>query len=129
MLLKKSRRDCVRNLENLAAQISETGPANCDICLGVRTVRVLSIAKEVAALPADRSHWPQSAQTQAGQIGLTDQRLSAKKLLSFFCLLMHTSLLEVIIGRELPIECSKLACSAKVKKSAWFPSSDIDDQS
>ena len=70
----------VCNLENLAAQISERGPANCDICLGVRTVRVLSVAKEVAALPADRSHWPQSAQTQAGQIELTDRRLSAKKL-------------------------------------------------
>ena len=31
--------------------------------------------------------------------------------------------------RELPIEYSKITCSAKVNKSAWFPSSEIDDRS
>ena len=46
------------------------------------------------------------------------------------CLLMFPgSLLEVIIGRELPVECSKLTCSAKVKKLAWYPGSEIDDRS
>ena len=38
----------------------EPWPAISDICLGLRTVPVLSVAKEVAALPADRSHWPRS---------------------------------------------------------------------
>ena len=59
---------------------SAAWPAISDICLDVRTVPVLSVAKEVAALPADRSHLPWStARTQAGQSGLTDRRLSGKK--------------------------------------------------
>ena len=42
-------------------------PAICVICLGVRTVSVLSVAKKVVALPAlARSVWPRTARTQAG---------------------------------------------------------------
>ena len=45
-------------------------PAICNICLGVKMVLVLSVAKEVAALPA-RSHW--SARTQAGRAKWTER--------------------------------------------------------
>ena len=44
-----------------------------------RWVPVPSVAKKVAALPADRSDWPRTAQTQAGQSGLTDWQLNTKK--------------------------------------------------
>ena len=76
------------------------------------------------ALAAERT-------THAGRCGLTDRRstLSVKKRLSFVCLLMFLSLLEEIKGQGLPVECSKLTCSAKVKKSAWYPGSEIDDRS
>ena len=79
----------------------------------MRTVPVLSVAKEAAALPAGLL-WTRCARTHAGRSRLTDQRLSAKKLLSFVCLLMFPYLLEVIVGRELPMEGSEPTCFAKV---------------
>ena len=98
-------------------------PAISDICLGV------AVAKEVAALPCPLechiASWsialaavdrPKFA--QAEQSGRTDRRLCAKKywvLSVWSCLLTFLSLLEVIIGREVPIEYSKLTCFAKVK--------------
>ena len=102
---------------------------SCDIWLGVRTVPVLYVAKEVAA-PASRvAHWPRSARTATGRRKRTDCRSSAKKLFSFVYLLMFFSLLEVVIEREMPVACSKLTCSAKVKKLAWYLGSEIDDRS
>ena len=102
-------------------------PAICDILLGIRTVPVLSVAKESRGA-SQIAHWPRSARTQAGQCGLTDRRSSVKKLLSFVRLLMFPSLLEEITGHGMPVECSKLACFAKVK-IRHGPSSEIDDRS
>ena len=42
---------------------------------------------------------------------------------------MFLSLLEVIIGRELPNRVLKADVLRESKKSAWFPSSEIDDRS
>ena len=61
--------------------------------------------------------WPRSAQSehrQGDRSGLADRRSSANEE-SLNVERMFPSLLEVTIGRELPIECSKLTCSAKVK--------------
>ena len=91
-----------------------TWPAISDIWLGVRTVPVLSVAKESRGA-SQIAHWPRSARTQAGRCGLTDRRSSVKKLLSFVRLLMSPSLLEEITGQGMPAECSKLTCFAKVK--------------
>ena len=95
-------------------QLYGTWPANSDIWLGIRTVPVLSVAKESRGA-SQIAHWPRSAQTQAGRCGLTDWRSSVKKLLSFVRLLMFPSLLEEITGHGMPVECSKLTCFAKVK--------------
>ena len=89
-------------------------PAISDIWLGIRTVPVLSVAKESRGA-SQIAHWPRSARTQAGRCGLTDRRSSVKKLLSFFRLLMFPSLLEEITGHGMPVECSKLTSFAKVK--------------
>ena len=89
-------------------------PATSDIWLGIRTVPVLSVAKESRGA-SQIAHWPRSARTQAGRCGLTDRRSSVKKLLSFVRLLMFPSLLEEITGHGMPVECSKLTCFAKVK--------------
>ena len=113
---------------NNHCRLGTSWPAISDIWLGVRTVPVLSVAKLVAA-PARSPTGPRSVRTQAGRCGLTDRRSSVKKILSFVCLLMFPFLLEEITGQGMPVECSKLTCSAKVKKSAWFPSSEIDDRS
>ena len=94
--------------------IAKPWPAIFDIWLGRRTVPVLSVAKESRGA-SQIAHWPRSARTQAGRCGLTDRRSSVKKLLSFVCLLMFPSLLEEITGHGMPVECSKLACFAKVK--------------
>ena len=92
----------------------ETWPAISDIWLGIRTVPVLSVAKESRGA-SQIAHWPRSARTQAGRCGLTDRRSSVKKLLSVFRLLMFPSLLEEITGHGMSVECSKLTCFAKVK--------------
>ena len=76
---------------------------------------VLSVAKEVAAPARSPTGRGAPDHTHAGRCGLTDRRSSVKKLLSFVCLLMFSSLLEEITGQEIPIECSKLTCFAKVK--------------
>ena len=89
-------------------------PAISDIWLGIRTVPVLSVAKESRGA-SQIAHWPRSARTQAGRCGLTDRRSSVKKLSSFVRLLMFPSLLEEITGHGMPVECSKLTCFAKVK--------------
>ena len=93
-----------------------TWPAISDIWLGIRTVPVLSVAKESRGA-SQIAHWPRSARTQlqAGRCGLTDRRSSGKKLLSFVRLLMFPSLLEEFTGHGMPVECSKLTCFAKVK--------------
>ena len=85
-----------------------------DIWLGIRTVPVLSVAKESRGA-SQIAHWPRSARTQAGRCGLTDRRSSGKKLLSFVRLLMFPSLPEEFTGHGMPVECSKLTCFAKVK--------------
>ena len=89
-------------------------PAGCEDFLLLRKLR----RQPDRALAAERP-------THAGRdrCGLTHRRstLSVKKRLSFICLLMFLSLLEEITGQGLPVECSKLTCSAKVKKSAWYP--------
>ena len=89
-------------------------PAISDIWLGIRTVPVLSVAKESRGA-SQIAHWPRSARTQAGRCGLTDRRSSGKKPLSFVRLLMFPSLLEEFTGHGMPVECSKLTCFAKVK--------------
>ena len=89
-------------------------PAISDIWLGIRTVPVLSVAKESRGA-SQIAHWPWSARTQAGRCGLTDRRSSVKILLSFVRLLMFPSLLEEITRHGMPVECSKLTCFAKVK--------------
>ena len=89
-------------------------PAISDNWLGIRTVPVLSVAKESRGA-SQIAHWPRSTRTQAGRCGLTDRRSSVKKLLSFVRLLMFPSLLEEITGHGMPVECSKLTCFAKVK--------------
>ena len=94
---------------------NSTCPAISDIWLGVRTVPVLSVAKEVAAPARSPTGCGASARTHAGRCGLTDRRSSVKKLFSFVCLLMVPSPLEKITGQEMPVECSKLTCFAKVK--------------
>ena len=88
--------------------------------MGMKTVPVLSVAKEVAArcmpaLCAGRGAPNPNTGRAIEADWLIDNRVQTKKVLSFVHLLMFPSLLEVIIGRELPIECSKLTCSAKVK--------------
>ena len=78
-------------------------------------IPVLSVAEEVAALPA-RSLAADRPNT--GRAKWTDRSMiECEDILSFVCLLMFPSLPEVpvIIGRELPIECSKLMCFAKLK--------------
>ena len=95
--------------------LSGSWPAISDIWLGIRTVPVLSVAKESRGA-SQIAHWPRSARTHsAGRCGLTDRRSSVKKLLSFVRLLMFPSLLEEITGHGMPVECSKLTCFAKVK--------------
>ena len=42
---------------------------------------------------------------------------------------MFPSFVKEITGHGMPKECSKLTFSAKVKKSAWYPGSEIDDRS
>ena len=93
---------------------TKTWPAISDIWLGIRTVPVLSVAKESRGA-SQIAHWPRSARTQACRCGLTDRRSSGKKLLSFVRLLMFPSLLEEITGHGMPVECSKLTGFAKVK--------------
>ena len=70
-------------------------PAICDIWLGKRTVPVLAVAKEVAALQRGRDR-------DLGELR-TDRRRTAEKLFfwSFVCRLFgcFSSLLEVIIGQ------------------------------
>ena len=95
-------------------RLDKAWPAISDIWLGIRTVPVLSVAKESRGA-SQIAHWPRSARTQAGRCGLTDRRSSVKKLLSFVRLLMFPSLLEEITGHGMPVECSKLTCFAKVK--------------
>ena len=58
----------------------------------------------------------------------TDRRLPDCEE-TFVCLLLFPSLLEVSIGPELPIECSKMMCSAKVKIGMVLAGSEIDDRS
>ena len=89
-------------------------PAISDIWLGIRTVPVLSVAKESRGA-SQIAHLPRSARTQAGRCGLTDRRSSVKKLLSFVRLLMFPSLPEEITGHGMLVDCSKLTCFAKVK--------------
>ena len=101
-----------RSIFSLQSSIS--WPAISDIWLGIRTVSVLSVAKESRGA-SQIAHWPRSARTQAGRCGLTDRRSSVKKLLGFVRLLMFPSLLEEITGHGMPVECSKLTCFAKVK--------------
>ena len=98
----------------LLSRCCSTWPAISDIWLGIRTVPVLSVAKESRGA-SQIAHWPRSARTQAGRCGLTDRRSSVKKFLSFVRLLMFPSLLEEITGQGMPVECSKLTCFAKVK--------------
>ena len=78
-------------VESLRVQIAIYRPQKCftptwpaipDIWLGIRTVPVLSVAKESRGA-SQIAHWPRSARTQAGRCGLTDRRSSVKKLLSF----------------------------------------------
>ena len=102
-------------------------PAISDIYLGVRTVPVLSVAKELVALPA-RSHRA-ADHPNTGRAKRTDRStIDYEEILSFVCLLMFPSLLEVITGRELP-RVLKADVLCKCEKSAWFPSSEIDDRS
>ena len=61
------------------AQSPHAWPAISDIWLGIRTVPVLSVAKESRGA-SQIAHWPRSARTQAGRCGLTDRRSSVKKL-------------------------------------------------
>ena len=87
-----------------------TWPAISDIWLGVRTVPVLSVAKEVAVPATCMPDRPLAAESgsarrqQAGQCGLTDRRSSVKELLSFVYLFMFPSLLEEITGQGMPID-------------------------
>ena len=117
MVLNTQRCQCKSVLTNLRTNEPKAispWPAISDICLDVRTVTVLSVAKEVAARPADRSLAADRPNT--GRAKRTDlSTIECKEILSFVCLLMFPSLLVVFIGRELPIECSKLTCFAKVK--------------
>ena len=105
----------VRASRLLATLLRISWPAISDIWLGIRTVPVLSVAKESRGA-SQIAHWPRSARAHcAGRCGLTDRRSSVKKLLSFVHLLMFPSLLEEITGHGMPVECSKLTCFVKVK--------------
>ena len=103
-------------------------PAISDIWLGIRTVPVLSVAKESRGV-SQIAHWPRSARTQAGRCGLTDRRSSVKKLLSF-CPFVDVSFSS---GRNHRAWDACRVFKADVfresKNSAWFPSSEIDDRS
>ena len=101
-------------MRNDCFTVRKAWPAISDIWLGIRTVPVLSVAKESRGA-SQIAHWPRSARTQAGRCGLTDRRSSGKKLLSFVRLLMFPSLLEEFTGHGMPVECSKLTCFAKVR--------------
>ena len=47
---------------------------------------------------------------------------------TFVCWLMFPSLLEGIMGRELPIGCSKLTCAVNVKVG-MYPGNEINSDS
>ena len=106
---------CVGVVWRVHGCASVSWPAISDIWLGIRTVPVVSVAKESRGA-SQIAHWPRTAGAHcAGRCGLTDRRSSVKKLLSFVRLLMFPSLLEEITGHGMPVECSKLTCFVKVK--------------
>ena len=84
-----------------------------DICLGIRTVLVLPVAKKLAP-PPPTSTAPAVTRRKAHWLCRKDEVewLSIRCWKTLFWLLMSSSVLEIITGRDL-IECSKLKCFAK----------------
>ena len=97
-------------------------PAICDIWLGKRTVPVLAVAKEVAAL----QHWPRDR--DLGELR-TDRRRTAEKLFvwSFVSYLFFMFFFPSRSNNRLGllIECSKLTYFAR-EKAMWFLGEEID---
>ena len=104
-------------------------PAISDIWLGIRTVPVLSVAKESRGA-SQIAHWPRSAQTQAGRCGLTASRRSSVKKLLSFCPFVDVSVSSRRNHRAWDAcRVFKADVLRESKNSAWFPSSEIDDRS
>ena len=89
------------NLRHLAGCEDGTGILCCERSRGA--------SREIAERP------------NTGKAKRTDRStIECEEILSFVSG-MFPSLLEVIIGQELPVECSKLTCSAKEKKIGLVP--------
>ena len=80
--------------------ITSAWPAISNVCLVVRTVPVLTVAKEVAALPADPMIALAADRPNSGRAKRTADRstIECEEILSVVCLLMFPFLLEVIMG-------------------------------
>ena len=104
-------------------KISHAWPAICDIWLGKRTVAVLAVAKEVAAL----QRWPRSRSERAEDRPTTNCRETFCLVicLSFVWMFFFPSQSNNRLG--LLIECSKLTSFTR-EKATWFLGREIDDR-
>ena len=98
-------------------------PAICDIWLDKRTVPVLAVAKEVAAL----QRWPRSRSGRAEDRSTTNcgETFCLVICLSFVWMFFFPSRNNNRLG--LLTECSKLTCFAREKRhGSWAERSTID---
>ena len=101
-------------------------PAISDIWLGIRTVPVLSVAKESRGASQIAHSWPWSARTQAGRCGLTIECQETFE----FCPFVDVSFSSRRNHRAWDAcRVFKADVLRESKTSAWFPSSEIDDRS
>ena len=109
--------------------IISTWPAISDIWLGIRTVPVLSVAKESRGA-SQIAHWPRSARTVTGRSMRTDWSKIEWQETFEFCPFVDVSVSSRRIHRAWDAcRVFKADVLRESKKSAWFPSSEIDDRS
>ena len=109
--------------EDWALFVRRTWPAICDIWLGKRTLPVLAVAKEVAALQS----WLRSRSGRAEDRSTTNcgETFCLVICLSFVWMFFFPSRSNNRLG--LLIECSKLTCFER-EKATWFLGGEIDDR-